>query len=422
MAGSVTGFGWFVIGGANSWGTATMEALNSGGARQASLEAATYSNTHLSSAAKATWASILGMTAGLLLFAPRAVSQEGCPSCMAPPSFSASPFTTVPLGLQATLNTVEESAQQLSGSIAGTVTDPSGAPIAGGVVKLTIAGQSTQTQAESDEDGRFVFLAVSPGEFRLTISALVFRTQEFSGTLHPDEHYLTPQITLSLAEQMTQITVTPQTQEEIAEQQIKVQEKQRVFGFLPNFYVSYVSGAVPLTFKQKTKLAWKSSTDPITIGSTVVGAEIEQQRNWYRAYGRGAQGYAKRFGVTYGNVAIGTFLGSAVMPSVFKQDPRYFYKGRGSWNSRLWYALSRSVIAKGDNGNWQPNYSNFLGNLAAAGISDTYLPPKNRNVGFVFQTAGIRVVETAFANVFQEFISRKVTPRVADRVATEPLS
>jgi hypothetical protein len=119
-------------------------------------------------------------------------------------------------------------------------------------------------------------------------------------------------------------------------------------------------------------------------------------------------------------VAIGTFLGSAVMPSLFKQDPRYFYKGRGRWNSRLWYALSRSVITKGDNGNWQPNYSNALGNLAAAGITDAYLPPKNRNVGFVFQTAGIRVVETAFANVFQEFISRKVTPRVSDRARTEP--
>jgi hypothetical protein len=318
------------------------------------------------------------------------------------------------------LNVPQEDAQQLSGSVAGTITDQSGAPILGAVVKLTSAGQDLLTQAESDEDGRFVFLSVPPGEFRLTISAQGFRTQEFTGTVHPDEHYLTPQITLSLAVQTAQITVTPQTQEEIAERQIKVQEKQRVFGFLPNFYVSYVSDPVPLRFKQKMQLAWKTSTDPITIGSVAAAAEIEQERNWYRAYGPGAQGYAKRFGATYGDVAIGTFLGSAVMPALFKQDPRYFYKGRGRWSSRLWYALSRSVITKGDNGNWQPNYSNLLGNLAAAGITDTYLPPKNRNVGFVFQTAGIRVVETAFANVFQEFISRKLTPRVSNRARTEP--
>jgi len=398
---------------------ATMEELNGERARPLPLPA-TYVNTPLSSAPKATWVRILGLAASLLLFAPRAWSKEGFDSYVAVPSFPASPFTTDLSGPQATLNVPQEDPQQLSGSVAGTITDQSGAPILGAVVKLTSAGQDLLTQAESDEDGRFVFLSVPPGEFRLTISAQGFRTQEFTGAVHPDEHYLTPQITLSLAVQTAQITVTPQTQEEIAERQIKVQEKQRVFGFLPNFYVSYVSDPVPLRFKQKMQLAWKTSTDPITIGSVAAAAEIEQERNWYRAYGQGAQGYAKRFGVTYGNVAIGTFLGSAVMPSLFKQDPRYFYKGRGRWNSRLWYALSRSVITKGDNGNWQPNYSNALGNLAAAGITDAYLPPKNRNVGFVFQTAGIRVLETAFANVFQEFISRKVTPRVSDRARTEP--
>lgn len=339
---------------------------------------------------------------------------------MAGPSFPSSAFTTVFPEPKALLNTPQEDSQQLSASIAGTITDPSGAPIPGAVVKLTGVDHSLPVQAESDEDGRFVFVSVPPGEFHLTISAEGFRTQEFTGTVHSDEHYLTPQIKLSLAMQMMQITVTPQTQGEIAEQQIKAQEKQRVFGFVPNFYVSYVSDAAPLTFKQKMQLAWKTSSDPITIGLAATGAEIEQQKNWYRSYGQGAQGYAKRFGVTYGNVAISTFLGSAVMPTLFKQDPRYLYKGRGRWNSRLWYALSRSVIAKGDNGNWQPNYSNVLGNLAASGITNTYLPPKNRNVGFVFQTAGIRVLETAVANVFQEFISRKVTPRVSGRATTEP--
>lgn len=398
---------------------ATMEEPDGEGARGAP-KAATCFSTLLSSAPKATWVSILGVTAGLLFFVPRAASKEGFPPYMGAPSLPPSPCTTLLLEAQATPDAPQEDKQKLSGSIAGTITDQSGAPIPGAVVKLAGVGESSPVEAESDDDGRFVFLAVPPGEFQLTISAEGFRTQEFTGTVHPDEHYLTPQITLNIAVQVTQVTVTPQMQKEIAEQQIKAQEKQRVFGFLPNFYVSYVSDPVPLTFKQKMQLAWKTSTDPITIGSVVVGAEIEQQKNWYREYGPGAQGYAKRFGVTYGNVAIGTFLGSAVMPSLFRQDPRYFYKGRGSWNSRLWYALSRSVITKGDNGNWQPNYSNFLGNLAAAGITETYLPPKNQNAGFVFQTAGIRVLETAVANVFQEFISRKVTPRVSGRATTEP--
>jgi len=60
------------------------------------------------------------------------------------------------------------------------------------------------------------------------------------------------------------------------------------------------------------------------------------------------------------------------MPALLKQDPRYFYKGTGGSSARRLYAFSRSVITRGDNGNWQPNYSNFLGNLAAAGIATSY--------------------------------------------------
>lgn len=280
---------------------------------------------------------------------------------------------------------------------------------------MTQANQATPTQAVSDEDGRFVFLDVAPGEFRLAISAAGFQMKEVTGTVQPNEHYLLPQVTLPLPQQLTQITVTPQSQKEVAEQQIKAQEKQRVLGFVPNFYVSYAPDAVPLTFQQKLNLAWKTSIDPVTLSAVGFGAAIEQERNWYRAYGQGSQGYAKRFGATYSDIATGTFLGSAVMPALLKQDPRYFYKGRGKWTSRLWYALSRSLIIKGDSGKWQPNYSNFLGNLAAEGIETAYRPEKNRNAGFVFQAAGIRIAETACANVFQEFFSRKLTPNLSHR-------
>ena len=397
-----------------------IEALHREGTRPVCFKGATRSHSSLRSARKVTWVRIAGLAVGLFLFASHAASQEESHSFSAGPSRSSCQSMTALREPQAARKPPHQGGRQAPGTIAGTIADPSDAPIPSAVVKLTRASQAPLAQAVSDEDGRFVFLDVAPGEFQLTISAEGFRMQEVSGTVHPDEHYVVPQVTLALAEQLTEITVTPQTQEEVGEQQIKVQETQRVFGFLPNFYVSYIPDAVPLTSKQKMKLAWKTSVDPITIASVGVVAGIEQQRNWFRAYGQGAQGFAKRFGATYADVVAGTFLGSAVMPSLLKQDPRYFYKGTGRWSSRLWYALSRSVITRGDSGNWQPNYSNFLGNLAAAGIATSYRPAQNRNVAFVFQTAGIRIVETAFANVFQEFVSRKVTPGVSRRHTSEP--
>ncbi len=151
---------------------------------------------------------------------------------------------------------------------------------------------------------------------------------------------------------------------EVAEEQIKLQEKQRVLGIVPNFYVIYVHDAFPLNSKQKFELAWKTTIDPVTLVLTAATAGIEQAQNDFSGYGQGAQGYGKRFGAAYADAVIGTFIGSAILPSLLKQDPRYFYKGTGSTRSRILYAIANSVICKGDNGRWQPNYSSIFGSLA----------------------------------------------------------
>jgi hypothetical protein len=272
----------------------------------------------------------------------------------------------------------------------------------------------------TDSFGQFYFLNVPAGNFQLSISAPNFATQVISGTVHPGEHYVAPQITLIIATATTQVTVGALTQQEEAEQEVQQEEKQRVLGFIPNFYVTYLPNAALLSAKQKFRLAWKSSTDPISIVLVGAVAGSEQATNGFKGYGQGAQGYGKRFGATYADVVDGTFLGGAVFPVLLKQDPRYFYKGTGSFRSRLFYALSMAFICKGDNKKWQPNYSNVLGNIAAGGIANAYYPASNRGAGLTFQTAGVRIGETALAGVFQEFVIRKLTPNVPGRNTTQP--
>jgi len=102
------------------------------------------------------------------------------------------------------------------------------------------------------------------------------------------------------------------------------------------------------------------------------------------------------------------------LPSIFKQDPRYFYKGTGSKRSRVMYALANAVMCKGDNGRWQVNYSGLLGSLAAGGISNLYYPAKDRNgAGLTFENALIGIGATAAANLLQEFVIKKLTPSAA---------
>jgi hypothetical protein len=305
------------------------------------------------------------------------------------------------------------------GSIRGTIVDPNGAAVAGARVKLTRQDQSPSQETQAGDDGQYSFSNVAPGPFQLSVTAEGFATQSPSGVLHSGENVTVPQITLALATEITEVRVEL-SPVELAQEQIKDEEKQRVLGFIPNFYVTYVPNAAPLNTRQKFELAWKSTLDPVTFGITGGIAGIQQANNQFSGYGQGAQGYAKRYGASYTDVVTNTFIGGAILPSLLKQDPRYFYKGTGSKRSRLLYAIANSVICKGDNGHWQTNYSGILGGLAAGGISNLYYPSSDRGAGLTFENAAIGIGATAAANILQEFVIRKLSSHIPSSAPTTP--
>jgi Carboxypeptidase regulatory-like domain len=310
--------------------------------------------------------------------------------------------------------------QQLTGTIGGTVVDRTGGVVAGARVKLSRGSQPASQDVTSDTDGHFSFGAVPPGPFQLTIAADGFATQNFSGELHPGENYSVPAIALAVATASTEVQVSLSPSEE-AEAEIKDEEKQRVLGVVPNFYVTYNHAAVPLKPKQKFELAWKEIIDPLSFGVTAAVAGIEQGTNAFGGYGQGAQGYGKRYGASYADLVTSTFIGSAMLPSLLKQDPRYFYKGTGSIRSRILYALATSVVCKGDNGHWQANYSAIAGSLASGGISNLYYPEADRNgAALTFEKALIGIGSSAATNLLQEFVIRKLTPHAPNYTPAKP--
>ncbi len=306
------------------------------------------------------------------------------------------------------------------GRIRGVVVDKDGAAIPNVKVTLAPAGASQSLQTTSGADGSFVFPNVTAGAFQVSFASSGFAPQQDSGILHPGEDQLLPQITLAVGTMEEDIKVTV-TQEEIAEDQIHVEEKQRLLGVIPNFYVTYDAHPVPLTTRQKFQLAWKSSIDPVSFGITGIIAGFEQADDVFPGYGQGAQGYGKRFGAAYADGFTGTFIGGAILPSLLKQDPRYFYKGSGGTKARTLYAVANAVICKGDNGRWQPNYSSVVGDLASAGISNLYYPPADRNgARLTFENAAFGLAGNAFSNIIQEFLLRRLTPHAHDQESAKP--
>ncbi len=319
----------------------------------------------------------------------------------------------VPVGLAGAQRAGEGGTGQVtaSGVIRGMVTDSEEGVVAGAQVTLSGA-VGVDRQTTTDHDGRFEFPGTPAGAFRLTISADGLAKGRAAGVLHGGEELEMPRVALPVGSTTTEVQVFASVHE-VAEAEMKAEEKQKVIGFIPNFYVTYNWHPAPLTSKQKFELAWRSMVDPGNLVLNAAIAGVEQGQNDFPGSGQGGKGYAKRFGAAYGDFVVGGMVGGAILPSVLHQDPRYIYKGTGTIRSRALYALAAAVICRGDNGRWQPNYSSVLGDLAAGGISNLYYPKSDRNgVGLTIGNGLLGTAADAVSNVVQEFVVRRFTPHL----------
>lgn len=294
------------------------------------------------------------------------------------------------------------------GAISGTITDQTGEVAEGAIVELTRDNNPKKQQVASGSNGEYSFANVAPGPFHITVTAPGFDTKTYSGEVQAGQAFVVPAIALNITAVTAEVNVEL-TPVEVAEEQVTEEIHQRAFGIIPNFYVTYEADPAPLPTRQKFKLAWKSATDPVTIVGAGAIAGIYQAADEFPGYGQGAEGYGKRLGAAYADIFVGTFVGSAVFPTLLHQDPRYFYRGTGTTRSRLLYAVGNAVVCKGDNKKWQPNYSNFLGSFASGGVSYLYYPASDRSLSLVVQNSMVRIAESSLAGIVQEFVLRRFT-------------
>jgi hypothetical protein len=316
---------------------------------------------------------------------------------------------------------VNDSAQQeATGAVGGTVTDTDGDLVTGARVTLIDNSSRQLRSAVTGDDGRFRFLGIPAGKYTVGVVAKGMEPASSQASLADGELLELPLTAMKVAAENTDVEVTL-TREELSEEEVRVAEKQRLGGVIPNFYVVYDWNAPPLTARQKYSLAARTIVDPINFVIVAGIAGLEQAGDSFPGFGQGATGYGKRVGAGFGDFSIGAFLGGAVLPQLFHQDPRYFYKGTGKKWSRALYALSTSVVARGDNGRWQPAYAAVLGNFASGAISDSYYPAGSRNGGRVIvNNALIGLAGNGLGNLVQEFVLRRMTPASRKAAATAP--
>ncbi len=297
------------------------------------------------------------------------------------------------------------------GTLIGTVTDANSDPVPNATVVLeTVKGDDPSTLV-TPGNGFFEFHDVKPGvAYEIKITAKDFADWTSPAiALEPGQFKIVTGIQLRIEAARTTVDVHYDP-EEVATEQFKAEEKQRVFGIIPNFYVSYESDAAPLTTKMKFELAIRVSVDPVTAAGVGLVSASRQATNSPK-YGQGWGAYGERFGATAADGFSDIMIGGAILPSLLRQDPRYFYQGTGTTGSRIRHAMFSPFVAKGDSGKWQPNYSSLGGDLASSALSNLYYPQSNRGAGLVFGNFAIGTAERVGASLAQEFIVGKFTRR-----------
>jgi hypothetical protein len=228
--------------------------------------------------------------------------------------------------------------------------------------------------------------------------------------------------------QTPQNTTTHVQPGQTAKQQT-IQEKnggsnERILWIYPNFFsVDEDKYNGPITAKQKFLLVTRSSFDPGEFLWYGLLAGISQAENSEKAYGQGAEGYAKRYASQFGDGTIESYLVEFGFPVVFKQDPRYFRVGEGSFGYRTGRVLKRLVVTKGDNGRDQFNVSEVFGSGTAAVVSIySYHPQDEHNFSNVASVWGEQVAFDAAEMMFKEFWPdvRKKMHDKKNRGATQP--
>jgi hypothetical protein len=287
------------------------------------------------------------------------------------------------------------------------VTDVNSDPIPNANVVLQGPAGNRLT-ATTTYDGSFALRDVAPGiAYQISVAADGFADWNSSVSVEPGQDKTLGEITLRILAVERAITVS-YSSKGVAAQQLRTEEHQRVLGFIPNMYVTYEPHPEPLTAKMKFQLAYKGLTHPTFFAFKAFWAGVEQAGDM-SDYRLGAQGYGERFGATLASGASEGLFANAILPSLLHQDPRYFYRGSGSKESRVLHAILAPFVCEGDNGKSQPNYSQLGGSLISASLASTYYPGSNRGPGLVFTNFGTSMGLHVALGVAQEFVLPRFT-------------
>jgi hypothetical protein len=180
-------------------------------------------------------------------------------------------------------------------------------------------------------------------------------------------------------------------------------QDKRILGVLPNYRTAEKTAIYqPIAAKYKLKIAVKDSFDYPLFGVAAIYAGLYQLEDSHPQFGQGMAGYGRRLGTSYCDQVVGNMLTEGFLPTLFKEDPRYFRMAEGPVKKRAFYALSRIFVTKTDAGGASFNFAEVMGNGISAGVGLSYYSD-DRNAADFLQNWATQLATDATSQVLKEF-------------------
>lgn len=184
----------------------------------------------------------------------------------------------------------------------------------------------------------------------------------------------------------------------------EAKQSKRILWIFPNYRaVSADTQLPPLSLKSKFWLATQDSFDYSSFLTAGMIAGISQAKKSYPEFGQGSKGYGRYYWHAVADQAVGNYFTEAIVPTITREDPRYYTLGHGSFLKRTGYAVSRLLVTRTDSGGRTVNISEIAGNGAGAAVSGLYYPSSERTWTKTGQKWITQIALDGVFNIVKEF-------------------
>ncbi len=185
-------------------------------------------------------------------------------------------------------------------------------------------------------------------------------------------------------------------------------------GSAPAPFARYLKNpsVVTMTARDNLHSAIKDIIDPFNLLTIGADAAFGIATDSHTPYGPGAEGISKYAGVSLTEDMTGEFFGTFLVPSLAHQDPHYHREPFMPIRHRVLHAIAQVVWTQSYTGKPMFNYANFLGGIATAAVSNTFVPgPGRQGWGSTAQRLSIAFATSPSGNLITEFV-----PDLASRI------